>query len=49
MAERYNREVLLQDPRFAKYQRDFLAAVLTKQTYTIAEAVKAAKNYFEKE
>ena len=30
----YRREVLLKDPRFARYQPDFLAAVLNKPYYT---------------
>ena len=34
----YRREVLLKDPRFARYQPDFLAAVLNKPYYTLAEA-----------
>ena len=48
-AKRYRREVLLQDPRFAGYQRDFLGAVLWKPDYTIAEAVKAVEAFFGKE
>ena len=47
--KKYKREVLLRDPRFAKYQRDFLAVVLCKPEYTRAEAVRAVKAYFEKE
>lgn len=46
--KRFRREALLCDPRFAKYQRDFLAVVLCKPEYTIAEAAKAVKAFFEK-
>lgn len=28
---RYSRDILLKDPRFAGYQKDFLAAVLNKR------------------
>lgn len=47
--KKYSREAILQDRRFAKYQRDFLRAVLTKDFYTIAGAQKAALAFFEKE
>lgn len=47
--KKYKREVLLRDPRFAKYQRDFLAVVLCKPEYTKAEAVRTVKAFFEKE
>lgn len=51
MAKRlkYRREVLLKDPRFAKYQPDFLRVILYKPYYTLAEAQKAVKAVFEKE
>lgn len=49
MAKRYKREALLRDPRFAKYQKDFLAVVLWKQEYSMAGAVKAVRAFFEKE
>lgn len=49
MAKKYRREVLLRDPRFAKYQRDFLGVVLHKQEYTLAEAERAVKAFFKKE
>ena len=35
-AKKFKREVLLRAPRFAKYQQDFLGAVLCKSEYTIA-------------
>ena len=40
-AKKFKREVLLRAPRFAKYQQDFLGAVLRKSEYTIAEAERA--------
>lgn len=48
-AKKYRREVLLKDPRFAKYQQDFLGVVLYKSEYTIAEAERAVKAFFKKE
>ena len=48
-AKKYKREALLRDPRFAKYQQDFLRVVLRKDEYTWAEAVKTAKAFFKKE
>ena len=48
-AKKYRREVLLKDPRFAQYQRDFLGVVLHKPEYTIAEAERAVKAFFKKE
>ena len=50
MQNKYRREVLLRDPHFSQYQRDFLGVVLWKDEYTWAEAVKAVKAFFrEKE
>lgn len=48
MAKKYTREALLKDRRFSQYQQDFLRAVLTKEEYTIAEAVKTVKAFFER-
>ena len=48
-AKKYTREALIQAPVFSKYQRDFLGGVLSKSEYTIAEAEKAVKAFFEKE
>lgn len=45
----YTRDALLRSKRFAGYQKDFLAAVLCKDTYTLAEADKAVKAFFGKE
>jgi hypothetical protein len=44
---RYIREVLLKDPRFAGYQPDFLAVVLHKPFYTLAEAEAAVKEFWK--
>lgn len=50
MQKKYRREVLLRDPRFSQYQRDFLGVVLWKDEYAWSEAVKAVKAFFrEKE
>lgn len=48
-AKKFKREALLKAPQFAGYQQDFLQAVLWKDEYTWAEAVKAVKAFFEKE
>ena len=47
--KKYTREALLRSKRFAGYQKDFLAAVLCKSEYTIAEAEKAVKAFFRKD
>lgn len=47
--KKFTRESLLKSKRFSGYQKDFLAAVLTKPAYTLAEAEKAVKAFFEKE
>lgn len=44
---RYSREVLLKDPQFAGYQPDFLAVVLHKPFYTLAEARAAVKAFWK--
>lgn len=46
--KQYARGILLRDPRFAGYQEDFLAAILCRPEYTIAEAEKAVKAFFDK-
>jgi len=48
MARKYTRETLLKDKRFSRFQRDFLAVVLCQPEYTIAEAEKAVKAFFER-
>lgn len=47
--KKYTREALLKSKRFSSYQKDFLAAVLNKPEYTIAEAEKAVEAFFGKE
>ena len=46
---KYNREVLINSDLFAEYQKDFLAALLPKPKYTIAEAQKIVSDFFNKE
>lgn len=48
-AKKYARQALLKSKRYAGYQQDFLAAVLSKPEYTIAEADKAVKAFFGKD
>ena len=48
-AKKFTREALLRAPEFQHYQQDFLAVVLCKPEYTLAEARKAVKAFFEKE
>lgn len=47
--KKFKREALWKSPRFARYQQDFLRVVLCKPEYTLAEAAKAVKAFFEKE
>lgn len=44
---KYTREVLLKSKEFAKYQSDFLKAILPKEEYTLAEARRIVKKFFE--
>ena len=46
-AKKSRREILLKAHRYAKYQQDFLGAVLRKSEYTIAEAERAVKAFFK--
>ena len=48
-AKKFTREARLRTPEFQHYQQDFLAAVLCEPEYTLAEARKAVKAFFEKE
>ena len=41
--KRFTRESLLKSKRFSHVQKDFLKAILTADSYTIAEAEKAIK------
>lgn len=47
-AKKFTRDAILKAKEFQKYQRDFLAAVLCKEEYTMAEARKAVRAFFEK-
>ena len=47
-AKKVRREVLLKDPRFAKYQKDFLAAILPDEEYTVDDALAKARAFFER-
>ena len=42
--KKFTREALLVSPRYKKYQQDFLAVVLSKSEYTLAEADKAVRH-----
>lgn len=44
--KKYTREALLKSKRFSSYQRDFLGVVLSKSEYTLAEATKVVKAFF---
>lgn len=45
--KKYTREALLKSKRFAGYQKDFLGAVLSKPEYTLAEATRVVKAFFD--
>lgn len=47
--KKYTREALLKSKAFSRYQKDFLAAILCEDFYTMAEAKKAVKAFFGKE
>ena len=47
-AKKYRRDVILNDSRFAKYQKDFLVAILTEDEYTIDDALAKARAFFER-
>ena len=44
--KKYTREALLKSKRFSSYQRDFLGVILSKPEYTLAEATKVVKAFF---
>ena len=48
-AQKFTREVLINSDLFAGVQKDFLAALLPKPKYTIAEAQKIVSDFFNKE
>ena len=45
---KYTRESLIASKRYAKYQHDFLAAILAKPEYTLREADRVVREFFEK-
>ena len=47
-AKKFRREVLLKDPRFAKYQKDFLMAILPDEEYAVDDALAKARAFFER-
>ncbi len=47
--KRYTPRALIRGGRYAGYQKDFLAVILKKPLYTLAEADKAVREFFEKE
>lgn len=42
----YPRDALIRSKRFAWVQRDFLAAILTEEIYTMEAAEKAVADFF---
>lgn len=44
---KYKREVLLKAKEFGKFQPDFLKAILPKEEYTLAEARRIVKKFFD--
>lgn len=44
--KKFKREVLLRDPRFSCYQKDFLGVILKNPEYTIKEAQEAVEAFF---
>ena len=47
--KRYTPRALIKGGRYAGYQKDFLAVILTKPLYTLAEADKAVREFFGKD
>lgn len=47
-SKKYTREALLKSKRFSKYQPDFLGVILKKPEYTMSEATRVVKAFFEK-
>lgn len=47
--KKYTREALLRSKEFAQYQKDFLRVILSKPYYTMAQAQKTVRAFFEKE
>lgn len=46
--QKYTRESLLRSEIFKGYQKDFLAAILTKPEYTLKAAKKVVADFFGK-
>lgn len=44
--KRYTREALLESKAFSIYQKDFLAVLLDKDSYTLREAQKIIDGFF---
>lgn len=44
---KYTRESLIASKRYCKYQKDFLAAILTKPEYTLREADRIVESFFK--
>ena len=45
--KKYTREALLKSKRFSCYQKDFLGVILRKPEYTLAEATRVVKAFFD--
>ncbi len=44
--KRYTREALLESRTFSRYQRDFLAALLPEESYTLEKAQSIVDGFF---
>lgn len=47
--KKYSRDEIRRSKEFGAYQPDFLAAVLDREEYTLADAKKAVKTFFKAE
>lgn len=47
MAKKYTREAILRSEEFKDVQKDFLAVLLTKKEYTLAEAHKIVSAFMK--
>lgn len=48
-AKKYYREALLRSKEFSGYQKDFLGVLLCRPEYTLQEARRIVKNFYQKE
>ncbi len=48
-AKKYSREALLRSKEFSGYQKDFLGVLLCRPEYTLQEARRIVKNFYQKE